>query len=78
MEEERFQVLADAPTGSGMGEHRFGDVRGFVVIDFDDLDDAKRFCSDMLDRFGHLRVVVDRFIYDGRTIRVVHEVTTKS
>jgi len=69
---DRFLVLADQPLGNGVGPESFGDVSGYAVIAFDDLDEAEVFCASMIDRYRRLRVV-DRETYDGEAIQVVHE-----
>lgn len=77
MAEKRFLVLSDDPTGNGVGAYRFGDVVGYGVMDFDDLDAAKVFSDDQVSRFRRLRVV-DRQTYDGKTVSIVYEVTGKT
>ncbi len=77
MAEKRFLVLSDDPTGDGAGAYRVGDVVGYGVIDFDNLDEAKLFCNDQVNRFRRLRVV-DRPTFTGKTISIVYEVLRKA
>jgi hypothetical protein len=74
---ERFLVLTDEPTGTGVGPYKFGKVVGYGVIAFADLAEARAFCNDQAGRFSRLRVV-DRQTWHGKTIDVVYEVPRKS
>jgi len=60
-----------------VGPYRFGDVVGYGVMDFDDLDKANAFCRDQVSRLRRLRVV-DRYTYTGNTIGIVYESPTKT
>ncbi len=74
MNAKRFQVLAGRPLGDGVGEIRYGNVRGYIAGEADTLDEAKMFCGSAGDRFGPLRII-DATTYDGKTVKVVYSTT---
>lgn len=47
MSKKRFVVLADRPQGDD-SESRFGDVTGYINSVFNNLEDAKAWCNDLV------------------------------